>query len=129
LAGSYPGALVVLLGLPDGGFGVQPVISYPGRSKYLVSGDYNGDGLQDLVVTYAVDTDAGTYEVYSGVNAVDFLPGLGDGTFGAPMAVGTVPNGQHLVAGDFDHDGRLDIAEADNNGGVAVLYNNGCPAP
>jgi VCBS repeat protein/HYDIN/CFA65/VesB family protein/centrosomal CEP192-like protein len=55
-------------------------------------------------------------------NVVSVLLGNGNGTFGPAMtfAVGSAPLG--VVAGDFNGDGRLDLAVADNGGSsVSVL--------
>ena len=86
----------------------------------MVSGDFNGDGKLDLVVE---ETGGGTIAV---------LLGNGDGTFQAPKfyAVGTSSYpfgpGNTLVAGDFNGDGRLDLAVASNRSNdVSVLLGNG----
>jgi hypothetical protein len=39
-----------------------------------------------------------------------FLPGNGDGTFGAPVPLVSLPNPEKVVKGDFNHDGKLDFA-------------------
>ena len=87
----------------------------------LVAGDFNGDGRVDLAV-------AGNNVAGTGVVAV--LLGDGDGTFQRPMnyAAGTTfPSA--LVAGDFNGDGRVDLADAGNNvagtGVVSVLLGDG----
>jgi hypothetical protein len=59
------------------------------------------------------------------------LPGVGNGTFGAPVfyPVDRVPMG--IVAGDFNHDGAPDIVllgepfEVQGDGGLVVFYNQG----
>jgi hypothetical protein len=71
-------------------------------------GDFNGDGILDIVDTQG------------------FLLGLGDGTFtvGQSFTAGTGPSG---VAADFNNDGNLDFAFADQapKGKVWVGIGNG----
>lgn len=73
---------------------------YDGSSPAL--GDFDGDGKVDLVVATLNDT-------------VELFPGLGDGTFGAPIST-AVTKPFAVAAADFDGDGRLDLAVAFANG-------------
>jgi cysteine-rich repeat protein len=86
--------------------GVQPVS--------LVSGDFNGDQIDDIV---AVD---------AGLGALQFLLNDGTGTFlnSVPIAVGTNPVA--IDVGDIDRDGFLDVAVANaGSGDVSVLFGLG----
>jgi hypothetical protein len=79
-------------------------------------GDFNGDGKLDLAVCN------------SPANNVTILLGNGDGTFttasGSPIAVGIQPDA--IVAGDFNNDGKLDLAIANyGDGTVTLLLGNG----
>jgi hypothetical protein len=137
----YGGTVSVLLGNGDGTFAPQiidPVgppeetiittpggeTDEPGISWYpnkMVTGDFNGDGRLDLAVTGASDI---AFMDNSGM--VSVLLGNGDGTFAPPVddVVGMFPQG--IVAGDFNGDGRLDLAVAnDNDDVVSVLLGNG----
>ena len=77
-------------------------------------GDVDGDGRVDAVVS---NLETGMLSVYAGESG---------GTFGAPrqLAAGPVPG--HLVVGDFDHDGWLDVAVASvSDQQIRVLRNRG----
>jgi len=81
----------------------------------IATGDLNGDGKLDLVVTGSNDADA-----------VSVLLGNGDGTFQAPV---NYPTGQYpnsVAVGDFNNDGKLDLAVANvGTNDVSVLLGNG----
>lgn len=90
----------------------------------LAVGDLNGDGNPDLVVAnfFGSGDCAAT-----GVGCVSILYGTGDGTFQAPVDITTGGNDPNaVVLGDFNGDGRPDIAVA-NEGDetVSVLLNTG----
>src|SRR5207248_3290512 len=90
----------------------------------LVAGDFNADGHSDLAIA-----DAGSYDDLTGASIpgdVTVLLGRGDGTFQDPVRVATVNSPQALVAGDFNTDGRTDLAAADDfSGGITVLLGRG----
>jgi hypothetical protein len=113
LAVANPGAntVSVLLGNGDGTFQPQVTYAVGTQPTYIVAGDFNGDGKLDLAVAcQGSDTDP---------SGVSILLGNGDGTFqsqkwtAAPE--GSTPD--RLVAGDFNGDGKLDLAAAAGNGG------------
>jgi hypothetical protein len=108
----------VLLGNGNGTF--QPFIGAPGVPAYaslMATGDFRGNGTLDLAITGSVsDSVANVY--------VEL--GNGDGTFQAPVAYPTGNSGEQVVVGDFNNDGKADLAvanEADNT--VSVLLGNG----
>jgi FG-GAP-like repeat/Cep192 domain 4 len=68
------------------------------NSASVVTADFNGDGFPDLAV---VNTDDSSFSV---------LLGNGDGTFAAQKAFKTPTAMGYLVAGDFNNDGKVDLA-------------------
>lgn len=80
----------------------------------LVSGDFNGDGMTDLVVS----TNDGTTQ------AAYILLGKGDGTFQAPVQIPNVNGFNQAVATDLNGDAHLDLIFA-QNGGITVALGNG----
>lgn len=80
----------------------------------FVAADFNGDGIPDLAAALWIN------------GTISFLLGNGDGTFRAgppPLAINDTPQG--LAAGDFNHDGRLDIAVSGLSGSVHVFPGKG----
>ncbi len=116
---SFANSVTVLLGKGDGTFTHAAALNATGfEPGAMVEGDFTGDGQLDLaVVSYNGNYDFGT---------VTILLGQGDGTFatGGIYDVGAGPVA--IVAGDFNDDGRLDLATADRDGyEVTVLLGKG----
>ena len=112
--GSNP---IVLLGKGDGTFTALPT-SFPLDyfPKSIVVGDFNGDDILDLG--------------FSDLNGVEIALGKGDGTFKETAASPISVPGEFvgLSLGDFNHDGKLDIAGIYNYNGygeVALLIGAG----
>jgi len=111
------GQVQILLGKGDGTF--QLFQTYPACSAHgLASGDFNGDGILDLAVADA------------GCGQVSILLGNGDGTFtegGSFSTGGGATFAPYSVAvGDFNSDGKLDLATANETiNKASVLLGNG----
>jgi hypothetical protein len=90
------GGIEVLLGNGDGTFGPSHLYDVPNAFGNLSVGDFNGDGVPDLL---------------SG-NGSGILFGNGDGTFQAVRSTGVtgVASSSGVAVGDFNGDGRLDLA-------------------
>lgn len=85
---------------------------------YLLVTDVNGDGKPDIIGA----CDGSQHQSY-----ISALLGKGDGTFGTPTQVeaGTTPVG--LAAGDYNKDGKIDLAVVDNypTPEISILLGNG----
>ncbi len=121
--GLSPSMVSVLLGKPDGSFAAK--VDYGFGSVYsgsipscIAVGDFNGDGNPDLVVGLTTQP-----------TIVIFL-GKGDGTFQAPtnFQITSVTSLSGVATGDFNHDGKMDLAVADasaSDGMVTIFLGNG----
>jgi hypothetical protein len=101
--------LVSYLGSGDGRFHAvgTPLALGVSNAEVGITGDFNSDGKLDVILPYC--------------SGLLFLPGNGDGTFGAPvnLNVSTLENAG-LIAGDLNNDKKLDFIW-----GNAVFLGNG----
>ena len=123
------GSLVIWLGNGDGTFTEDASSNNSaadlGIPPYVI-GDLNGDGKLDVA------------SIITG--SIDALAGNGDGTFEASVLSSDPLWSASLAAGDFNHDGKIDLVSASSQaesceflvcrpegppGGVAVLTGNG----
>jgi hypothetical protein len=111
------GSISVLLGNGDGTF--QPAVSYNSggyQANQIAVADLNGDGKLDVVVANSCATGMDCNNAPTGSVAV--LLGNGDGTFGTAKIFRTGAQvSRYLALGDFNRDGKLDVAVADGVGG------------
>jgi uncharacterized protein (TIGR03437 family) len=83
--------------------------SFPGA---IAVADVNGDGKPDLVI--------------SGFPGIVTLLGNGNGTFQAGPSTAAPAEGPFLATGDFNHDGKVDVAVTDLMSGMLyILLGNG----
>ncbi len=123
--GAADGNVSVLLGNGDGTYTQAPSsVTVGGGAKTIAVGDFNGDGKLDL----AVVSDSNV--AFSTPHPVVIWLGKGDGTFTEGNAY--LANVTSLAVGDFNGDGRLDLAVGWHNPQfasetvtVTVLLGNG----
>ena len=117
---SNPGVnstITVLLGNGSGGFSLAPgnPTTVGMGSVSMAVGDFNGDGIPDLVTTNSVS------------DSVIVLLGNGSGGFtvapGSPLVL--ISDAGSVAVGDFNKDGHQDIALGAGRGGVTVMLGNG----
>jgi hypothetical protein len=113
----------ILVGNGDGTFDPPLIVTEPGTRipQYQVVADYNGDSFQDLALSLGWGLQG----------LLEILNGNGNGTF-QPPALYNVPSptssigGATLVTGDFNGDGKPDIAQqyAGASAALMVLINS-----
>jgi hypothetical protein len=107
------GEVVIYLQQSDGGFSPDPILVPNGGWLYATPADLNGDGWMDFVVQDEIDN-------------VDVEINLHDGGFALTQF--SLPDvGSQTRIGDFDSDGRPDLAVCGHSFGVVVLFDNGGP--
>jgi hypothetical protein len=111
--------VAVLLGNGDGTFRPAKFYSAPGLVNGIAVGDFNNDKKLDLATVSVVN---------GGVPTASIFLGNGDGTFQPAINTQTSATPVALAVGDFNGDGKLDLAAAENNVGtsqVEILLGNG----
>jgi len=122
--------LLLLLVLSHSAIGAniefKPAVNYPVGStpRAVAAADFNGDGKMDVAVANFGDPSA------NDDGSVSILLGNGDGTYqkGTAFAAGKNPCPAYpcgMAVGDFNGDGKPDIAVPNSANAVSVLLGNG----
>jgi hypothetical protein len=123
IANQIYGSAFVALGSGVGAFNTAGNLNLTGFPTGIAVGDFNADGKLDVVVAGGFSSSSGL-----GPSGLGVSLGNGDGTFtpanGSPISLGK--NLYGVVAGDFNGDGKLDLAVTDSGGNaVLILLGNG----
>ncbi|MGO4884880.1 MAG: FG-GAP repeat domain-containing protein [Bryobacteraceae bacterium] len=112
----YAGRVSILLGNGDGTFQPQTIYGTGIDPLSVAAGDFNGDGKLDLAITNLGESQGN----------VSILLGRGDGTFEEQTTYPAGANPSSVTAGDFNKDGKLDLAVANaSSHNVSILLGDG----
>jgi hypothetical protein len=119
VANSLSNYVSILLGNGDGTFRPGPQNpALPTGASFVTAGDFNNDGKLDLV----------TNDTSNPCLCISVLLGNGDGTFQDAITTQPPFSVYAIGVGDFNHDGKLDLATAGTFGSsssVNILLGNG----
>jgi hypothetical protein len=108
IATYYAEEISVRYALGDGGFSAPTGYRVSGQPWSVIAGDFLGDGTTDLVANH-----------YN----ISLLEGVSSGGFAAAAPLNTGTNGYgNLVSGDFNRDGRLDLAQTTGSHGHVQVF-------
>ncbi len=114
----------VYIGQPDGSFIKSADYAVGANPDAITVGDFNGDGKPDLAVTNQNCNNT------CGLGTMSVLLNGGDGTFMPAVTYGTGIDPVSIVAGDFNGDGRTDLAVANaistvkSGAGTVTIFSN-----
>ncbi|MBL8798586.1 MAG: VCBS repeat-containing protein [Planctomycetia bacterium] len=121
------GSVSIFLGNGDGSLQAAMDLPVGPGATGITAGDFNRDGRLDLAVSHS---DALRFFPLGPplltFSTVSILLGQGDGTFQFASTLPVGNNPRNIVSGNFDKDGKLDLATANaNDNSVSILKGNG----
>lgn len=105
--GYYLGALSRLSGDGRGGFALANRDELDGQIGQLISGDFNGDGITDVILTTYDEIEIGLYDQAGAVHFSTVLE---------------IDDGVLLVARDFNGDGKQDFAAVGRGSSILRVF-------
>ncbi len=112
VANSNSNDVSILLGTGGGTFLSTYTFGAGPAPAYLALGDFNGDGIIDLAVANAAGSSS----------FVSMLLGAGGGIFAPPRTFPAGNNPTFLVTGDFNLDGKADLAVANTGSSTISIF-------
>lgn len=103
----------ILLGTGTGIFLAARNFSAGQFPAYVALADFDGNGTIDIAVANATGFSAGS---------ISLLLGLGNGAFASPSTFAAGSNPSFLVAGDFNLDGKVDLAVANTGSNTISIF-------
>jgi FG-GAP-like repeat/Abnormal spindle-like microcephaly-assoc'd, ASPM-SPD-2-Hydin len=120
VANSSDSTVSIFFGNGDGTFQSGAVLATRNPPHRVIVADFNADGKLDLAT---VNT---TFVTTSANNSVSIFLGKGDGTFAAPTEYPMDGATFAIAAGDFNSDGKLDLAIGNTGlAQISILLGNG----
>ncbi len=113
VANSGSNDVSILLGNGNGTFVNARKFAAGTAPAYLALGDFNGDGIIDLAIANAPGSSAGS---------ISLLLGAGGGVFVSPRTFNAGSRPSFLVAGDFNLDGKADLAVANTGSNTVSIF-------
>jgi FG-GAP-like repeat/Thrombospondin type 3 repeat/HYR domain len=96
-------SIEAFLATTDGRLQPRPPKTTSNLDRFLAVGDFTGDGRPDVAMSVLPTNPFTGYSIL-------IYPGHGDGTWGDPVTFHVDAYPSRLVSGDFDGDGRADLA-------------------
>lgn len=113
IANSASNDISILLGIGNGTFLAARTFEAGAQPACITVGDFDGNGTVDIAVANLAGFSA---------DSVSLLLGLGDGAFLTARSLSAGSNASFIVAGDFNLDGKTDLAVASTGSGTVSIF-------